>query len=199
MDNDASDQALGILEPMSVAERIIAVHEDITFGKMQFVHLDPFDLAYLLDVPQPDNPDNSWQFVTAAEVRSLEAQLKDNYIDGAAGLIFRLSGAVDEQRFKELELECERYDAGVRGDLHFLHTNEREYLEKLLANEDLRSLRDNGIGCTAYFCVKIGEIELWFKAKIEDDGHCFFMSTPYTGADGPIGILSSPNYVYEDW
>lgn len=199
MDKMQVNHALGILEPMSVAERAMAIHEDIVSGRMRFAHLDPFDLAYLLGVSQPDMPDGSWHFVTAAEVRSLEAQLEENYTDGAAELIFRLSDVVDGHRFKELKIECEKYDAGVRGDLHFLHPNERWYLERLLAKDDLRGLLDNGLGCTAYFCVQTGESELWFNAEIEDDGHCFLMSTPYTGADGPIGILSNPNCVYEDW
>lgn len=199
MDKDASDQAFGILEPMLVAERVIAIHEDIASGRRQFAHLDPFDLAHLLDVPQPDIPENSWHFVTAVEVQSLEAQLEENFTDGAAELIYWLSELVSEYRLKELEIECKKYDAGARGDLRFLHPNERVSLERLLARVDLQGLLDNGAGCTAYFCVQVGDIELWFNAEIEDDGHCFLMSTPYTGANGPNVILSNPNYVYEDW
>ena len=199
MDKEACDQALAILESMSVAERAIAIHGDLASGQFRFACLDPFDLAYLLDVPHPDMLENSWHFVTAAEVRSLEAQLENNYTDGAAELIFLLREIVDEHRFKQLEIESEKYDAGARSDLHFLHSNEREYLERILAKEDLQGLLENGIGCTAYFCVQIVGIELWFNAQIEDDGHCFLMNTPYTGAEGPNGVLSNPNYVYEDW
>ena len=195
------EQSLSILEPMTVFERTRAIWQDIDSGEMNFARLNPFDLAHLLDVPGAAHPTNldSWHFVTAAEVRSLEVCLEEGEFAGAEDLAYLLRDAVDAQRLEEVERECDAYDNGARSDLGFLNPDERESLEMLFAQQTLNGLLENGIGCTASYCVRSGNHELWFHATIEDDGSCHELRTPYDGIAGPVPEESDPNYVCETW
>jgi hypothetical protein len=51
-----AEEALSILKPMTVAQRAQQIRTDIDTGERRFANVDVFDLAALLDVPQPERP-----------------------------------------------------------------------------------------------------------------------------------------------
>jgi hypothetical protein len=193
------DKARSILIPLSASQRAEAIRKDIDSGQRKFASLDPFELADLLQVPQPESPENSWCFVTGVRVRLLDDYLEEGYFDSAADLTDNLADLVESQRLKEIEDDCVKYDDGAREDFSFLHPEERKHLEMEFARENLTRLRDNGLGCTAFYCVTSGNQELWFHASIEDDGTCFNLLTPYDGINGPLPTENDSTYICETW
>ena len=57
---------------LCVAERIAAVAEDVESEEQRFASIEVHDLAELLGVPQPEQPDESWSRTTYAERQTLE-------------------------------------------------------------------------------------------------------------------------------
>ena len=191
------EEAVEQLEALTLEERIKAVEADVDSPEEKFSAIDPFELARLLEVPQPEHPDNSWSFIIAVMKEDLEehAMSKGPVSDYAE----YLADDVSTERYEELSQKFGEYEGGEISDFSFLTAKERELLEKALNAENLASARDNGIGCKATYCVNSGDHELWFEAEIEDDGSCVTLSTPYDGANGEPFDTSDPWYVYETW
>ena len=178
-----ADKAKECLNKLSVAERIAAVAEDVVSGKKCFASIETHDLADLLDVPQPDQPDDSWSRTIYAERKTLEA-----YVDLDNGIISEipnmLDGVSSAERIAAISARCDAYAEGSLHSFDFLRPEEHKRLLEKLDEKALERLRDNGIGCVAIYCVEHGSNELWFEGDIEDDGSCIDLRGPYDGVDG---------------
>ncbi|MCA8976288.1 MAG: hypothetical protein KDC98_16335 [Planctomycetes bacterium] len=193
-----AEEAVSILEGMTVAERVQAVRRDVDAGTRRFAQVNVFDLAHLLDVPQPERP-AGWDFCTCAEILSLEQCHEEGRITDGEDLAAKLEEFVDEDRLEEIRTECASFDTGKRRDFSFLLPREREDLAEALAHEELQRLLENGIGRIATYCVSAGDVELWFHAEIEDDGVCLRLEGPYDGVDGPLAAENDEGFVCESW
>lgn len=180
MDADKAKEFLGSL---SVEERIAAVAEDVASGKKRFASIQAHDLAELLGVPQPEQPDDSWSRAIYAERQTLEEyiDLNDGILDEIPDM---LDGCASAERIAAISAKCDAYAEGSIRSLDFLQPEERKYLVEQLEEKALERLRDNGIGCVATYCVEHGDHELWFEGDIEDDGSCIALRGPYDGVDG---------------
>jgi hypothetical protein len=178
-----AEKAKAFLESLALQERIRAVAEDVDSKKNEFAALDVFTLAELLEVPDPDQPGDSWSRSVYAEKRSLE-----EYVDLNAGILEEFSemlpGGTSARRAQTVTEKCKAYAAGEIDSLDFLKPKERESILEQLEERDLQSLMDNGIGGVATYCVSDDENELWFEGEIEDDGSCIDLKGPYDGIDG---------------
>jgi hypothetical protein len=178
-----ADKAKEFLSNLSVEERIAAVAQDVTSGKKCFASIEAHDLAELLGVPQPDQPDDSWSRTIYAERQTLEEyiDLNDGIIDEIPDI---LDGCASEKRIAAVAAKCQAYADGSIDSFDFLKPKERALILKELEERELESLRDNGIGCVATYSVEHGDHELWFEGDIEDDGSCIDLKGPYDGVDG---------------
>ena len=178
-----ADKAKEFLNKISLEERIAAVAEDLASGKKRFASIEPHDLAELLGVPQPEQPDNSWSLTIYAERQTLE-----EYVDLDSGILGEipemLDGYASEKRSKTISTKCEAYADGSIDSFDFLKPRERALVLKKLEDRELEGLRDNGIGCVATYCLAHGSHELWFEGDIEGDGSCIDLRSPYDGVDG---------------
>ena len=152
-------------------------------GKKCFASIETHDLADLLDVPQPDQPDDSWSRTIYAERKTLEA-----YVDLDNGIISEipnmLDGVSSAERIAAISARCDAYAEGSLHSFDFLRPEEHKRLLEQLDEKVLERLRDNGIGCVAIYYVEHGSNELWFEGDIEDDGSCIDLRGPYNGVDG---------------
>jgi hypothetical protein len=178
-----ADKAKEFLRNLSVEERIAAVAKDVASGNRRFASIEAHDLAELLDVPQPDQPDDSWSRAIYAERQTLE-----EYVDLNDGILAEipdmLGGGSSAERIAAISANCKAYAEGSIRSFDFLHPEERKYLREQFEEKALERLRDNGIGCVATYCVEQGDHELWFEGDIEDDGSCIDLKGPYDGVDG---------------
>ncbi len=178
-----ADKAKEFLGGLSVEERIAAVAEDVASGKMYFASIEAHDLAELLGVPQPEQPDDSWSRTIFAERRTLE-----EYVDLDEGILGEIPDMVDgfasDERLAAISAKCNAHAEGSIHSFDFLQPEERKRLLEQLEEKALERLRDNGIGCVATYCVEHGDHELWFEGDIEDDGSCIDLRGPYDGVDG---------------
>ena len=178
-----ADKAKEFLNKLSVEERIAAVAQDVTSGKKRFASIEAHDLAELLGVPQPEQPDDSWSCTIFAERQTLEeyVDLDDSILSEIPDM---LEGSASKARVKTISAKCDAYAEGSIDSFDFLKPKERKCLLEQLEERELESLRDNGIGCVATYCVEHGDHELWFEGDIEDDGSCIDLRGPYDGVDG---------------
>jgi hypothetical protein len=178
-----ADKAKEFLNKLSLAERIVAVAEDVVSGKKCFASIETHDLADLLDVPQPDQPDDSWSRTIYAERKTLE-----EYVDLDDAIVTEipdiLNGFSSDERIAAVSAKCDAYAEGSIHSFDFLRPEEHKRLLEQLDEKVLERLRDNGIGCVAIYCVEHGDHELWFEGDIEDDGSCIDLRSPYDGVDG---------------
>jgi hypothetical protein len=178
-----ADKAKGFLSNLSVEERIAAVAKDVASGKKRFASIEAHDLAKLLGVPQPDQPDDSWSRTIYAERQTIE-----EYIDLDDGILdeipYMLDGCASEKRIAAVAAKCKACADGSIDSFDFLKPKERALILKELEERELESRRDNGIGCVATYCVAHDDHELWFEGEIEDDGSCIYLKGPYDGVDG---------------
>jgi hypothetical protein len=213
-----AEEAKAILSQLTLKERIRAVWSDVDSGARRFAALGTFDLAELLDVPQPKRP-VGWSFYTCVKIRTLLEYREYGMFDSASELVDELesgyylwkdnvdglsipagpiSDSYEEKRLAKLRQAARQYDEGKRRHLGFLFHEERDYLIERMATRELGNLVENGIGTVASYCVKAGRLELWFQGPIEDDGSCLSLAGPYEGVTG-----SSPapeeNYRCERW
>ena len=77
-----ADKAKEFLNELTVAERIAVVAEDVVSGQKRFASIETHDLAELLGIPQPEQPDDSWSRTIFAERRTLE-----EYVDLDNGIL----------------------------------------------------------------------------------------------------------------
>lgn len=178
-----ADHAEEFLESLSLSERIRAVAKDVDSKKNEFAVLDAFNLAKLLEVPDPDQPGDSWSRAVYAEKRSLEeyVDLNDGILEEFAEM---LPGGTSAKRAQTVTEKCEAFAAGEIGSLDFLKPREQQAILEQLEERELQSLMDNGIGGVATYCVSDDENELWFEGEIEDDGSCINLKGPYDGING---------------
>lgn len=178
-----ADKAKELLNKLTVAERIAVVAEDVASGQKRFASIETHDLAELLGVPQPEQPDDSWSRTIFAERRTLE-----EYVDLDDGIVGEfpdmVNGFASDERIAAISAKCNAYAEGSIHSFDFLQPEERKRLLKQLEEKALERLRDNGIGCVGTYCVEHGEHELWFEGDIEDDGSCIDLKGPYDGIDG---------------
>ena len=178
-----ADEAKEFLSNLSVAERIAAVAEDVESDEQRFASIAAHDLAELLGVPQPEQPDDSWSRTTYAERQTLE-----EYVDLDNSIVEefpdRLPSKTTPERVQSVRALCEDFVAGKRESLDFLTAKERACILEQLDEKRLQSQVDNGIGCVATYSVSNDHTELWFEGDIEDDGSCIDLRGPYDGADG---------------
>ena len=178
-----ADKAKELLNKLTVAERIAVVAEDVASGQKRFASIATHDLAELLGIPQPEQPDDSWSRTIFAERRTLE-----EYVDLDNGILGEfpdmVNGFASDERIAAISAKCNAYAEGSIHSFDFLQPEERKRLLEQLEEKALERLRDNGIGCVGTYCVEHGEHELWFEGDIEDDGSCIDLRGPYDGVDG---------------
>jgi len=178
-----AEKAKAFLENLPLEERIRAVAADVDSKTNELAVLDAFTLAELLEVPDPDQPGDSWGRAVYAKKRSLEeyVDLNDGILEEFADM---LPGSASDERAQTVAEKCKAYAAGEIKSLDFLTVEERDYLLAHFAQRDLRRMMDNGIGGVATYCVSDDDHELWFEGEIEDDGSCIELKGPYDGIDG---------------
>lgn len=186
---------LAALLALPLSQRITAIAKDVRSRADRFRVINAFDLARALGVSQPEMPDNEWSFTTYAERQTIE-----EYIDRGGeewAVLQWLEGAVDEQRFRSLEKMFAKLEGAANSSFDFLSAIERKHVEDAISEEQLESNQSNGMCCIASHCVRLGKVQLWFEAVVEDDGSCIDLKTPYDDRDGLCQGLS--NCVTSSW
>ena len=195
-----TDDPESTLMNMGLEARVRAVRNDLDSGARHFADIDVFRLAELLEVPQPETPENSWSFCTAVYISSVEECFKDCAIEDVDEMCEWLNESfVDEDRLAEVRVAADAAMNSKEPTFDFLDASEREALQERAAERQLASLVQNGIGCSATYHVHVGGISLWFQGEIEDDGTCLRLEGPYDGIDGPDTRDSDDDYVCSTW
>jgi hypothetical protein len=163
----------------NIEDRIRAVAEDIASRHDQYRCIDPFDLAEALGAPDPQDLCD-WNRWTVARILPLQEASENRGYDSTEDIQF-LYGKVSETRFSEIENEAKKAEAR---DFSYLLPDECHTLERLLAEYQLKSNLENGMGGIARCTVVAGEVMLSFEGDIEDDGTIIFLRTPYDERDG---------------
>ena len=188
------------LENMSLEQRVRAVRDDLDSGTFDFGVIDVFRLAELLEVPQPEMPENSWHFCTAVYISSVEDCFRDCDIEDVDEMCEWLEESfVDTDRLAEIRMAAEAAMKGKKPKFDFLDAWEREALQTRAAERRLASLVENGIGGSATYHVHVGGVSLWFRGAVEGDGACIHLEGPYDGIDGPDTRDTDDRYLCETW
>ena len=116
-----ADEAQEFLSNLCVAERIAAVAEDVESEEQRFASIEVHDLAELLGVPQPEQPDDSWSRTTYAERQTLE-----EYVDLDNSIVEefpdRLPSKTTPKRVQSVRALCEELPSWQKGILRFSHS-----------------------------------------------------------------------------
>lgn len=174
----SSEDALGELLAMPMADRCAAVERDLSRQHPRYRSIPAHDLAEALGVDQPEQPGSGWKFTQYAEIVTVEEYAQNN--SPASEVVYLIEGLVDTERFRRLLELSETLDDAEAPSFSFLLKREREALELVIAEQQLESNASNGICCVAHFSVKTptgGDLE--FEGDIEDDGACINLRTPY--------------------
>lgn len=195
-----TDDPETVLENMSLEDRVRAVRDDIDSGARNFADIDVFRLAELLEVPQPEMPENSWRFCTAVYISSVEEWLRDYPFEWVNDMCYWLEAtSTGKERLDELRTQGAIAMSHDEPSFDFLSASEREYLEKKAATEELDRLVGNGVGGDATYHVCVGGVSLWFRGAIEDDATCIDLEGPYDGIDGPDNRHLDGAYLCDTW
>ena len=168
-----------LLAITNVEDRIRVVAEDVKSETDKYRTIDAFDLAEALGAPDPEDL-SEWDKCTCAEILSLE-EASENRGGDPTEDIQLLCGEVSEARYAKIEAAAAASD---ESDFSYLLPDERETLERLLAEDQLQSNLENGIGGIARCTVEADGVELSFEGSIEDDGTMLDLLSPYDERDG---------------
>ena len=175
-----------------IKERLRVIAQDVRSKVDLYRTIDPFNLAEALGAPDLDE----WNRCTAVAIQPLEEIYKNGGGEPDEDINI-LDGEVSDDRFSEIVAATEAALKSKHLNFSFLSPDERQILEKTLAERQLQNDLDNGIGGIATCTVTDGEDELSFEGEIEDDGTILWLRTPYDERDGGVQDLS--NCVVEEY
>jgi hypothetical protein len=174
---------LAELLAMTLTDRIKAVAKDVRSRKDKYAGIAAHELADALEVPDSERPTpDDWRMGCYVETVSIEEHTK--VFDSPSEIIYRLEGKVSDERFEELKVKSDQVEAGTRKTFRFLTNEERDIAESSINEEQLLRTMENGLGGIAMYRLEQDGVELDFEGRIEDDGSCIILWTPYEGRDG---------------
>jgi hypothetical protein len=167
------------LKSLPLVERIKCVADDIDSRNDRFPPQPAHELAELLHVPCPEQPDGNWEFTSYVERCSAE-----EILDSGAG-VEPLKEISTQDRYECL---CSALDSGEL-DCSLLTPEERNCIEGADMERRLHNLDTPTV--IAHFTVPTPDgRELGFEGLIEDDGTCIDLLGPYDDREGRFRDLS---------